>query len=208
MAEAKSEGKDTSGNTSGASADTSKSSDTTASEPDQQAEAKSESTSGAKSEAKPESTSETKAEAKSDTKTETKSSAKPADKPASSRAKTKDDADSGDKKKGRSTKETVQSVRTGVASAVWLLSVLAALILAAGALVIALDFNRDNAVVHFFITTADNINFLGTMKKFEPTGKSPDAVHSALVKTVLVNWGICAVAYLVIGKILDRIIRP
>jgi hypothetical protein len=118
------------------------------------------------------------------------------------------DASKGEAKSGRNTRETVQSVRTGVASAIWLLSVLAALILAAGALVIALDFNRHNGVVSFLVHTADNINFLGTLKKFEPTGKSPDAVHSALVKTVLVNWGICAVVYLVVGKVLDRLIRP
>jgi hypothetical protein len=105
-------------------------------------------------------------------------------------------------------RETVQSVRKGVASAVWLLAVLAAVILAAGALVIALDFNRRNGVVSFFVHTADNINFLGTLKKFDPAGKSPAAQHSALVKTVLVNWGICALVYLVLGKILDRVIRP
>jgi hypothetical protein len=121
----------------------------------------------------------------------------------------KDDGTSTDKKSaGRNTQETVQSVRKGVATAIWLLAVLAALILAAGALVIALDFNRKNGVVSFFVHTADNINFLGTLKKFSPSGKSASAQHSALVKTVLVNWGICAVVYLVVGKILDRVIRP
>ncbi len=46
------------------------------------------------------------------------------------------------------------------------------------------------------------------MKDFEPSGKGADAQHSALVKTVLVNWGICAVVYLVLGKLLERVIRP
>lgn len=120
--------------------------------------------------------------------------------------KAEDEADA--KNAGRSTREAVSWVRKGIASAIWLLAVLAALILAAGALVVALDFDRNNDVVSFLTNTADNINFLGTMKKFQPTGKSPDAVHSALVQRVLVNWGICAVVYLVVGKILDRLVRP
>jgi len=102
----------------------------------------------------------------------------------------------------------VRTARKYIATAIWVLSVLAAVILAAGALVIALDFNPKNGVVDWLTSTADNLNFLGVMKKFTPDGKSEAAKHSALVKTVLVNWGICAVVYLVVGKILDRIIRP
>jgi hypothetical protein len=45
------------------------------------------------------------------------------------------------------------------------------------------------------------------MKSFDG-GKSADSQHDALVKTVLVNWGICAVVYLVVGKLLERLIRP
>jgi hypothetical protein len=102
---------------------------------------------------------------------------------------------------------TMRSVRSAVATAVWVLAVLAAVILAAGALVIVLDFNKDNAVVDFFRQTADNINILGEMKSFEG-GRSAESKQDALVKTVLVNWGICAVVYLVLGKILERSIRP
>jgi hypothetical protein len=107
----------------------------------------------------------------------------------------------------RSTADTVRSVRSGVASAVWLLAVVAALILAAGALVIALDFNPRNGVVSFLTDTADRLNLLGELKTFEG-GRSADSKQSALVKTVLVNWGIAALAYLVVGKVLDRLIRP
>ena len=102
---------------------------------------------------------------------------------------------------------TVRSIRSGAATAVWVLAVLAAVILAAGALVIVLDFNRNNGVVEFFRETADKINFLGEMKSFEG-GRSAESKQDALVKTVLVNWGICAVVYLVLGKILERVIRP
>ncbi len=103
--------------------------------------------------------------------------------------------------------DTVNRVRNIVATVVWVLAVLAAVILAAGALVIVLDFNKSNGVVSFFRDTADSINFLGELKSFEG-GKSADSKQSALVKTVLVNWGICAVVYLVVGKVLERIIRP
>jgi len=104
--------------------------------------------------------------------------------------------------------DTVRRVRSIVATTVWVLAVIAAVILAIGALVIVLDFNEKNAIVQWFRETADNINFLGEMKSFTPSGKSASAQHDALVKTVLVNWGICAVVYLVVGKLLERIIRP
>ena len=110
-------------------------------------------------------------------------------------------------KKTAAAGDTVNKVRNIVATVVWVLAVLAAVILAAGALVIVLDFNKSNGVVSFFRDTADNINVLGELKSFEG-GKSADSKQSALVKTVLVNWGICAVVYLVVGKLLERIIRP
>lgn len=238
MAEAKSEGKDTAGasaDTSTSDGTTEQRADgqtesqaegTRTSNPAGTSEPAGATRAAAASETKAEPTSEPKAEPESGSaaKPTSQADAQPASDPKATKAPArtgtrpasrpepkggdKNGDNDGAKSSGRSTKETVASVRKGIASAIWLLSVLAALILAAGALVIALDFNRQNAVVSFFIHTADNINFLGTMKKFDPTGKSPSAVHSALVKTVLVNWGICAVAYLVIGKILDRIIRP
>jgi hypothetical protein len=108
---------------------------------------------------------------------------------------------------GKSTAETVQSVRTGVATVLWLLAVLAAVLLAIGTLVVALDFDEKNAIVNFFRQTAENIDF-GAFKTFEPDGKGEAARHSALVKTVLVSWGTAALIYLVVGKILDRVIRP
>ena len=109
-----------------------------------------------------------------------------------------------EKKKGDAA-STVNRVRGIVATAVWVLAVVAAVILAIGALVITLDFNEKNPIVEFFTTTADKID-LGVFKDFEP-GKGESA-HDALVKKVLVNWGISAVLYLIIGKLLERVIRP
>lgn len=90
------------------------------------------------------------------------------------------------------------AVRSRVASAVWLLAVLAALILAVGALLVALDANEDNSIVKFLLDAGHKID--GPFWKvftFEDT-----------TKEYLVNWGLAAVAYLIGGRILDRIIRP
>lgn len=92
-----------------------------------------------------------------------------------------------------------RGVRTKVASAVWLVAVVCALFLAVGALLVALKMNPDNAIVAFILDGADLLD-LGEFKEFD--GKD------AAVKAALTNWGIAAVIYLVVGKVLDRIIRP
>ena len=93
----------------------------------------------------------------------------------------------------------VRAVRTKLASAVWLVAVVCALFLAVGALLVALKMNPDNAIVAFILDGADLLD-LGEFKTFE--GKD------AAVKAALTNWGIAAVIYLLVGKLLDRIIRP
>jgi len=128
-----------------------------------------------------------------------------AEKPAKGGTKTSSDDE---KKSGGHPGTSTVQIRNAVATAVWLLAVVAAVLLAIGALFVVLDFNRDNGLVKFFIHAADNINILGTLKEFTPDGKGEAAKHSAEVKNVLVNWGICAVVYLVVGKVLERLIRP
>ena len=110
-------------------------------------------------------------------------------------------ADRGGRAKVKERESVVNRVRSGVASAVWLLAVLAALVLAVGALLIALGFNADHPLVDFVIETALAID-LGELKAFEGSG---DDVRT---KWVLVNWGIASLVYLVVGKLLDRLIRP
>ena len=112
----------------------------------------------------------------------------------------------GEKKPRRSGRDTgkavvagANAVRSRIASLVWLVAVVCALFLAVGALLVALDMNRQNDIVHFILSVAHKLDF-GTFKDF--TGKS------AATKSALTNWGIAAVIYLVIGKVLDRIIRP
>ncbi|WP_235530240.1 MULTISPECIES: hypothetical protein [unclassified Nocardioides] len=97
------------------------------------------------------------------------------------------------------------SVRTRVAQVVWLLCAVFALILALGALTYALKANADNGLVEFVRDWAGRLD-LGIfslengIKEF--TGKNAE------IKNALFNWGIGAVVWLVIGKVLDKVIRP
>jgi hypothetical protein len=198
--EEKSEG--TTASTEGAAAATGTKSDATS-------EQKSASTPEQTTEPKPESKPEAKIEPKTEAKTESKPAPKPAEKSESKPAekaggkRRAEPEKDGDKKPAAAS--TINTVRGYVATAVWILAVLAAVILAVGALMVTLDFNKNNAFVDFFVTTANNIDF-GVFKDFEP-GKG-ETQADVQTKKVLVNWGIAAVIYLVAGKILERIIRP
>ena len=104
-----------------------------------------------------------------------------------------------DRQVGKKVVAGTNAIRSRIASVVWLVAVVCALFLAVGALMVALGMNQDNAIVAFVLDGARRLDF-GTFKDF--TGKS------AATKEALTNWGIAAVIYLVIGKVLDRIIRP
>ena len=96
-------------------------------------------------------------------------------------------------------------MRSKVATVVWLLAVVCALFLAVGALLIALKANEDNSIVEFIISGAEKLD--GPFSLTDGIFTFPDD-QDGRVKSALTNWGIAAVVYLVIGKILDRIIRP
>ena len=119
-----------------------------------------------------------------------------------------DTSDTTDSKKGdakRRAGAAVASARTRVAHLVWLVCALLALLLAVGALMVALDANQKNDLVDFVLRSADRVD-MGVfsredgIKRFRGSG--------ADVKNALVNWGLGAVAWLVIGRLLDRIIKP
>jgi uncharacterized phage infection (PIP) family protein YhgE len=78
-------------------------------------------------------------------------------------------------------------------------------VLAVGALLIALKANEDNSVVAFVISGAELLD--GPFSLDSGIFTFADDADGR-VKSALTNWGIAAVVYLVIGKILDRIIRP
>jgi hypothetical protein len=117
--------------------------------------------------------------------------------------KDSDKTEGGRSVRGGST--TVAQVRTRVAQVVWLLCVVAAVFLAVGALCVALDFNPKNPLVEFFI---DGANFFDLGIFSRKDGIKQFGGSNADVKNALFNWGLGAIAYLIVGKILDRIIRP
>jgi hypothetical protein len=98
-------------------------------------------------------------------------------------------------------------VRLRLAQLVWIVCVLAALVLAVGALLIALgdSIDQKNDLVKFVLDLADNLDFgvLGrTDGVFDFDGKNAD------VKNALANWGVAAIVWLIGGRIIDRIVRP
>jgi hypothetical protein len=105
-------------------------------------------------------------------------------------------------------KSGADALRSRVASALWVVALLAAGLLALAALLVALDANTDNVIVTAVIDGARGIDgpFWRVFEFTEQTGRGRE-VHNQ-TKEVLVNWGLAAVAYLVAGRLLDRIIRP
>jgi hypothetical protein len=100
---------------------------------------------------------------------------------------------------------TGRRLRVRLAQLVWLAAVVCALFLAVGALLIALDANLDNALVSFVIDGADALD-LGVFSRQNGIFTFDGA--DAATKNALANWGLGAVAYLVVGRILERVIRP
>ncbi len=96
-------------------------------------------------------------------------------------------------------------IRTLIARIVWAVAVVLALVLALGALLITLDANRQNEAVSFLLEAADAVD-LGIFSRTD--GIKEFTQSNADVKNALFNWGLGAVAWLVIGKVLDKIIRP
>ena len=104
-------------------------------------------------------------------------------------------------------KAGVDLVRLRLAQLVWLVCVLAALVLALGALLIALkeSVNRDNEAVKFILDVANRVDLTVFDREdgvFGFDGKNAE------VKDALLNWGLAALVWLIGGRIIDRIIRP
>ncbi|GAB3951705.1 hypothetical protein GCM10029976_088570 [Kribbella albertanoniae] len=93
----------------------------------------------------------------------------------------------------------VRQLRNLLASLIWLVAVLAAALLALGALFTALDqTNQSNEIVRWVLERGHDL-----------VGPFKDLFRLETAKnTLLVNWGIAALVYLIAGKILERFIRP
>jgi hypothetical protein len=123
---------------------------------------------------------------------------------ASSTDKTDTAAESSGRRRFDASAAVVRA-RTTLAQVLWLLFVLAALFLAVGALLIALNANRDNDLVHFVLQGADRVD-LGVFSRKD--GIKQFGGSNADTKNALFNWGIGAVVWLVVGRIIDRIVKP
>jgi hypothetical protein len=97
------------------------------------------------------------------------------------------------------------TIRVQLARVLWLVCAIAALVLALGALLVALDANARNGLVKFVLDVADTLD-VGVFSRRngikEFTGSNADT------KNALFNWGLGAIAWLVVGRILDRVVRP
>ena len=98
------------------------------------------------------------------------------------------------------------AVRTQVARVVRIVFGVRAAILALGALLVVLrdSVNEQNSIVKLVTDVADAVS--GPFSKddgiFDFSGKNAEA------KNALVNWGIAAVVYLVLGRVLAGVIAP
>lgn len=100
--------------------------------------------------------------------------------------------------------QTVTRVRNLIAQVLWLLFLAAALFLAVGALLVAVDANQDNSLVEFVLEGADRVD-LGIFSK--DNGIKQFSGGNADTLNALFNWGIGAVAWLVVGRIVDKLVR-
>ncbi|MCX6401449.1 MAG: hypothetical protein NTX33_16150 [Propionibacteriales bacterium] len=95
--------------------------------------------------------------------------------------------------------------RDGAARVLWVICATLAMVLAAAAFTFALEANADNDLVKLVRDLANTFD-LGFFDLDNPVKEFQG--KNDLVKTALFNYGIAAVVYLVIGRLLERIIRP
>ena len=106
---------------------------------------------------------------------------------------------------GDTAKKGHTPIRVRIAQLVWLVFLVCALFLAVGALLITVDANAKNSLVDFVLSGANAVD----LNVFSRNNGIKDFSGSnAEVKNALFNWGLGAVAYLIVGRILDRVIRP
>ena len=114
--------------------------------------------------------------------------------------------DESDEDRKRRPDATQNAIRAKVARAVRIVFGVLAAILALGALLVVLrdNINEDNAIVKLITDIADAISGPFSLDDgiFDFTGKNAES------KNALLNWGIAAVVYLLIGRFLANAIAP
>jgi len=101
------------------------------------------------------------------------------------------------------------AIRSRIASIVWIVAVVCAVILALAAILIALQDNvkSGNPIVEW-LTGVSNV-IAGPFGNVEGSAFSGGLFNlDSTPKEALANWGVAALVYLVVGRLLDRVIRP
>lgn len=88
---------------------------------------------------------------------------------------------------------------------IWLAAVGCSLLLAVAALLVVLDADPDNPAVSVVLDAARALD-LGVFSPDE--GVVSFRSGDAATKNALANWGLGAIAYLVVGGVVARVIRP
>lgn len=118
-----------------------------------------------------------------------------------------------DEKKRRWSREqaaaTASAVRVRLAAMTWLIALTAAIVLSLGAMLVALDANTGNALVERVLQLARAIDGpFWKVFEFSTETSSGRPGPPDEVKNHLVNWGLAAAAYLVVGRLISNMIRP
>ena len=103
------------------------------------------------------------------------------------------------------TKTGVNRLRTLLGEIVWVVCLLAAAALLVGAALVVLEANTANALVAGVLKAADWAD-LGVFSR--TAGIKQFTGENALVKNTFVNWGLGAVAWLVVGRVARRFLTP
>lgn len=99
----------------------------------------------------------------------------------------------------------IRRLRTLLGEIVWFACLAAASALLLGAVLVVLDANTRNALVEAVLKAADWAD-LGVFSR--TAGVKQFTGDGAAVKNAITNWGLGAVAWLVVGRVARRILTP
>lgn len=117
---------------------------------------------------------------------------------------TEDDDKSKDDKVSKS-KSSSTRPRVVAARLIWLVFVVCASVLAVAALLIAVEAEPDNPLVELVLNLADGVD-LGVFDLDNPIKRFEG--DNGETTTALFNYGIGAVVYLVLGRLIEQLVRP
>jgi hypothetical protein len=103
------------------------------------------------------------------------------------------------------TRYDADKIRTIASRVVWLVFVLCALALAVAALLYAVKANDQNSLVNLIYDVANGVD-LGFFDLDKPIKVFEG--ENALQKTALFNYGIGAILFLIVGRIVEKLIHP